>query len=130
MALFIPPCRSKLTYGRRLESAAPTSRLHAVRTQEDVTILLTGIESHAKDRFVPLGLPAMISCPAIVFSRVLFPARLVYTAFMIAPSITTPAVTYFHSATSSLRARATIVTLRRLSILARSRNHLLSSESG
>ena len=62
------PCRSKLTYGRRSESAAPTSRLRAVRTQEDATILFDGIESHATDRFVPLGLPAMISCPAIVFS--------------------------------------------------------------
>ena len=36
---------------------------------------------------------------------------------MIAPSITTPAVTYFHSATSSFRARATIVALRRVSRL-------------
>ena len=62
------PCRSKLTYGRRSESAAPTSRLRAVRTQEDATILLTGIESHATNRFIPPGLPAMISCPAIVFS--------------------------------------------------------------
>jgi hypothetical protein len=30
-------------------------------------------------------------------------------AFMMAPSMTTPAVTYFQSATSSLRARATMV---------------------
>ena len=121
------PCRSKLTYGRRSGSAAPTSRLRAVRTQEDATILLTGIGSHATDRFVPLGLPAMISRPAIVF---LWTAPSVQAAFMIAPSIATPAVTYFHNATSSLRARATIVTLRRLSILARSRNHLLSVDSG
>ncbi len=62
------PCRSKLTYGRRSESAAPTSRLRAVRTQGDVTSLLPGVESHATNRFVHLGLPGMISCPAIAFT--------------------------------------------------------------
>ena len=62
------PCRSKLTYGRRSVSAAPTSRLRAVRTQGDVTSLLPGIESHAMNRFVHLGLPGMIRCPAIAFA--------------------------------------------------------------
>ena len=62
------PCRSKLTYGRRSVSAAPISRLRAVRTQGDVTSLLPGIESHATNRFVHLGLPGTISCPAIAFT--------------------------------------------------------------
>ena len=53
-----------------------------------------------------------------------------YAVFMTAPSIATPAVTYFHNATSSFRAKATIVALRRPSIFVRSRNHLLSDDSG
>src|SRR5579859_6086640 len=52
------------------------------------------------------------------------------TAFMLAPSMATPARTYFHRATSSLRARATIVVLRRVLTAVRSRNHLLSADSG
>jgi hypothetical protein len=53
-----------------------------------------------------------------------------HAVFMTAPSIMTPAVTYFHSATSSLRAKAAMVTLRRVSALIRSKNHWLSAESG
>jgi hypothetical protein len=45
--------------------------LRAVRTQGDVTSLLPGIESHAMNRFVHLGLPGMISCPAIAFTFLL-----------------------------------------------------------
>ena len=124
----VSPRRSKLTYGRRSVSAAPTSRLRAVRTQGDVTSLQYGIESHATNRFVRLGLPGMISFPRQM--RSLSYLRSDQTAFMTAPSITTPAVTYFHNATSSFRAKAMIVALRRLSVLVRSRNHLLSADSG
>lgn len=51
---------------------------------------------------------------------------------MTAPSMTTPAVTYFHSATSSFLARATMVVfLRRPSLrLTRSWNQRASAESG
>src|SRR3954449_12541491 len=49
-----------------------------------------------------------------------------------APSIRTPAVAYFQSATSSLRARATIVVLPRRPPLRliRSRNHTVSADCG
>src|ERR1700730_5390882 len=59
--------------------------------------------------------------------------RIIYeTAFITAPSTTTPAVTYFQSATSSLRASATIVVLRRRPPLrlTRSLNHCASAEFG
>src|SRR5260221_8534810 len=50
--------------------------------------------------------------------------------FITAPSMTTPAVTYFHNATSSFRATATIVVLRRRPPLrlTRSWNHRVSAE--
>lgn len=52
--------------------------------------------------------------------------------FMTAPSMTTPALTYFHSATSSLRASATIVAFFRRPplCLTRSRNHKVSADRG
>jgi len=52
--------------------------------------------------------------------------------FIAAPSITTPAVTYFQSATSSFRASATIAVLRwRPPLrLTRSSNHCVSAECG
>jgi len=52
--------------------------------------------------------------------------------FITAPSMTTPNVTYFHSATSSLRARATIVGFFRRPSLAATRclNHRDNAESG
>lgn len=93
----------------------------------DETILLLGIESHIMDRFVRLGLP---ECLAIAFPSCMREWVTGYAVFMTAPSIATPAVTYFHNATSSFRAKATIVALRRPSIFVRSRNHLLSDDSG
>jgi hypothetical protein len=52
--------------------------------------------------------------------------------FMAAPSMTTPAVTYFHSATSSFRAKATMVVfLRRPPLrVTRSLNHRASADCG
>ena len=52
--------------------------------------------------------------------------------FIAAPSMTTPLVEYFHNATRSLRASATIVVLRILPPLlwTRSRNQTLSAEVG
>src|SRR5215469_13899400 len=53
------------------------------------------------------------------------------TVFIVAPSITTPAVTYFQKATRSFRASATIIILRaRLLLWTRSWNHRLSAEPG
>ncbi len=51
---------------------------------------------------------------------------------MTAPSITTPAVTYFHNATNNLRASATIIVfLRRPPFaLTRSKNQCVSDEPG
>src|ERR671912_2864667 len=53
-------------------------------------------------------------------------------AFIVAPSITTPAVTYFQIAISSFRARATIVALRRRPPLrlTLSWNQWLSADAG
>ena len=53
-------------------------------------------------------------------------------AFITAPSMTTPAVTYFQSATSSFRASATMVVfLRRPPLrLTRSSNHRASADCG
>ena len=55
-----------------------------------------------------------------------------HAVFIAAPSMTTPAVTYFQSATSSFRASATIVVLRRRPPLrfTRSWNQRASAESG
>src|SRR6201987_2896024 len=52
--------------------------------------------------------------------------------FIVTPSITTPAVTYFQSATSSFRASATIVVLRRRPPLrlTRSRDQRVGAECG
>src|SRR5882757_5472258 len=53
-------------------------------------------------------------------------------AFITAPSMTTPEVTYFHKATSSFRARAVIVVFlwRPPLRLTRSSNHLVSADCG
>ena len=58
--------------------------------------------------------------------------RLDQAGLRTAPSIGTPAVAYFQSATSSLRARATIIILpRRPPVrLIRSRNHRVSADCG
>ena len=58
--------------------------------------------------------------------------RLDQVGLRTAPSIRTPAVAYFQSATSSLRARATIIVLpRRPPVrLIRSRNHTASADCG
>lgn len=51
---------------------------------------------------------------------------------MIAPSITTPELTYFHRATSNLRAIATIIGVltRPLLRVMRSLNHIVSADFG
>lgn len=49
-------------------SAAPTSRLRAVRTQEDATILPGGIGSHVHSRFVHLGWRGIFNSSATPFA--------------------------------------------------------------
>jgi hypothetical protein len=78
--------------------------LAAVRAQEDETNLEYGFLGHAKVRFVHLDPPGLLKSWKIKNSVSVYQA-----AFMTAPSMTTPAVTYFQSATSSFRASATIV---------------------
>jgi hypothetical protein len=62
----------------------------------------------------------------------LFSAYVRQAGLIMAPSITTPALTYFQSATSSFRASATIVVLRRRPPLRsiRSWNQRVSAERG
>ena len=89
---------------------------------------LTALEAMSTAGSSTLDCREMISCPAIASHSLSWPTQV--AAFIIAPSMATPAVTYFHHATSSFRARATIVALRRVSTLLRSRNHWLNAESG
>ena len=98
------PSLIKLTYGRRLGTAAPISRLRRARAQEDETSLSVGISSQRANRGSPPGsarADQALGMGVSVWSR--------HAVFMTAPSMTTPAVTYFHSATSSFLARATSV---------------------
>ena len=79
--------------------------LAAAGAQEDETILESGFLGHGSRRFVHLDPPGLIRSWKISgFVSVCHQA-----AFITAPSMTTPAVTYFQSATSSFRASATIV---------------------
>ena len=112
-----------------VETAAPTSRLRAARAQEDETILELGISSHSRSSVRPPG--------SARTDQVLEDLRILLSvcrqaAFITAPSMTTPAVTYFHSATSSLRARATMVVffMRPPLRLTRSLNHRASADCG
>jgi hypothetical protein len=102
--------------------------LAAGKAQDDETILISGCSGHAIARFVYLDLPGLIGSWEITEKGVLTD----YAVFRIAPSMTTPAVTYFQSATSSLRANATIAVLRKRPPLrsTRSLNQRLSAESG
>ena len=80
--------------------------LAAVGAQEDETILENGFLGHAKVRFVHLDPPGRIS---VLEGLRILSAFIGQATFITAPSMTTPAVTYFQSATSSFRASATIV---------------------
>ena len=102
--------------------------LAAGGAQEDETILEDGFSGHGRMRFVHLDPPGLIRSWKISG----FGQRLSSGRFITAPSMTTPAVTYFHSATSSLRASATMVVfLRRPPLrLTRSLNHRASADCG
>jgi hypothetical protein len=102
--------------------------LAAGKAQEDETILQIGCSSHAALRFVNLDPPGR-SGPGRLRNSV---SPHCQALLITAPSITIPAVTYFQSATSSFRANATIVVLRRRPPLrlTRSWNQRMSAESG
>jgi hypothetical protein len=75
--------------------------------REDGTILNYGFSGHTVRRSVRPDPPGLIRSRWIRFLVLSSDDQAV---FILAPSITTPLVTYFHKATSSFRARATIVT--------------------
>src|SRR5580700_3330677 len=109
-------------------TAAPTSRLRRAGLRKTRTLLENGVSGHGLLRFVDLD-PS-----GLILSWGLRDWLGVYrhAVFITAPSMTTPAVTYFQSATSSFRASATIVVLRRRPPLrfTRSWNQRASAESG
>src|SRR5271155_5387489 len=112
-------------------TAAPTSRLRRAGLRKTRTFLENGVSGHGLLRFVHLDPSGLIA------SRGLWDwmrERRGYrrASLVIAPSITTPALTYFQSATSSFRASATIVVLRRRPPLRsfRSWNQRVSADRG
>src|SRR5215204_881000 len=109
-------------------AAAPRSRLRRVRAQEDETILQIGFSEPSSDAVRPPGSPGTDQAP-VDGERGQHRAQ---AGLRTAPSIRTPAVTYFQSATNSLRARAMIVVLpRRPPVrLIRARNHTASADCG
>src|SRR5215207_4289086 len=108
--------------------AAPRSRLRRVRAQEDETMLEIGCPKPSWCAVRPPG-SAGTDQASVDRER---GQRLDQVGLRTAPSIRTPAVAYFQSATSSLRARATIIVLPRRPPLRliRSRNHTASADCG
>ena len=93
-------------------TAAPTSRLRRAGLRKTRTFLENGVSGHGLLRFVHLDPSGLITSRGL---RDWMRGRRGYrqAGLIMAPSITTPALTYFQSATSSFRASATIVVLRR-----------------
>ena len=110
-------------------TAAPTSRLRRAGLRKTRTFLENGVSGHGLLRFVHLDPSGLITSRGLRMS-----GRRAYrqAGLIMAPSITTPALTYFQSATSSFRASATIVVLRRRPPLRsfRSWNQRVSVERG
>src|SRR5215831_5413788 len=111
-----------------LIAAAPRSRFRRAGLRKTRTILESGISGHGLLRFVYLDPPGLIRSWEMTGLR----WCLRQATFIVTPLITTPAVTYFQSATSSFRASATMVVLRRRPPLrlTRSRNQTLRAERG
>ena len=86
--------------------------LAAGQAREDETILRYGFRSHAIHRFVHPDRPRLIGPRQIGYGRFGNKAGYQAAPLITAPSMTTPWVTYFHKATRSLRASATIARLR------------------
>ena len=111
-----------------LVTAAPTSRLRRAGLRKTRTILENGVSGHGLLRFVDLDPSGLI----LSWGLRDWLGAYRHAVFIAAPSMTTPAVTYFQRATSSFRASATIVVLRRRPPLrfTRSWNQRASAESG
>jgi hypothetical protein len=121
--------RFKLTYGRR------NLRLHqypacvAAMAQENETILELGIDCQIELRFVHLDPARIKRSPGRLQDQL---CSTLQAAFITAPSITRPRVTYFHNATSSFRANATMIVLFRWPPFrwTRSLNHKVNADCG
>jgi hypothetical protein len=109
--------RINLTFGRR--SWRPDTMIpHAAGGLERARpIWNSGILSHAVARFAHPDRPGLIRPRRLRLILSLLRELLSHasqaTGFMMAPSMSSPAVTYFHKATSSLRASAVIATFLR-----------------
>src|SRR4029077_2367452 len=114
-----------------LATAAPTSRWRRVGLRKTRTFLENGVSGHGLLRFVHLDPSGLITSRGLWYWIRGRPAYR-QAALIIAASIRTPALTYFQSATSSFRANATIVVLRRRPPLRsiRSLNQRVSAERG
>jgi hypothetical protein len=112
-------------------TAAPTSRLRRAGLRRREPFSKTAFQGHGLLRFVHLDPSELITSRGL---RYWMRGRRGYrqAGLIMAPSITTPALTYFQSATSSFRASATIVVLRRRPPLRliRSWNQRVSAERG
>ena len=111
-----------------LKTAAPTSHLLRAGAQANETILPIGVSGHGLPRFVH-RIRQNRSGPGR-FANLFSACR--QATFITAPSTRTPAVTYFHSATRSLRASATMIVffIRPPLRLTRSLNHRASADCG
>ena len=130
-----PDCMTRLVFEHDqphirspFATAAPTSRLRRAGLRKTRTILENGVSGHGLLRFVDLDPSGLI----LSWGLRDWLGAYRHAVFITAPSMTTPAVTYFQSATSSFRASATIVVLRRRPLLrfTRSWNQRASAESG
>jgi hypothetical protein len=112
-------------------TAASTSRLRRAGLRKTRTFLENGVSGHGLRRFVHLDPSGLITSRGL---RYWMRGRRGYrqAALIMATSFTTPALTYFQSATSSFRANATIVVLHRRPPLRSIRpwNQRVSSDRG
>jgi len=111
------------------EATAPISRLRRVGLRRTRPFFCSAFLSHARTAVRP---PGSVRTDQVLGITGLRQGLRPQVAFITAPSMTTPAVTYFQKATSSFRASATIVVLRiRPPLrLTRSWNHCVSAECG
>jgi hypothetical protein len=104
------PTRFKLTFGRRSGAAAPSSRIRRLGSGGRDHSSGRRLRPYARSVRLP-GSTGVDQTPSDSENRYRASNQI---AFMMAPSITTPAVAYCQSATSNFRARATIIVLRNL----------------
>jgi hypothetical protein len=118
----------KLTCGRRSERLHPNPAFGG-GAQEAETLLPVGSLDQRTYRF---GHLRSVGTGEVLEDGDGVVWRGFQAGFITAPSMTTPAETYLHRATSSLRARATTVVFRIRPALrwTRSWNHRLSAEAG